>query len=49
MQLLGSLKQRVDQFRDILTPLSQRRNAERHHGEPIVKILAECAVFDHLG
>ena len=36
----------VDQIGDILAPLRQRRHADRHDGQPVIKVLAEPPVGD---
>ena len=33
-----------DQFGNVLAPLAQRRQVDRHHVEPVVQVLAEAAV-----
>ena len=38
----------LDQRRDVLAPLAQRRNVDRDHVEPVEEILLEPAVGDHL-
>src|SRR5512136_1173643 len=36
-----------DEKGDILTPLPQCRNGQRHHVQPIKEVFAEFAQFDH--
>jgi hypothetical protein len=31
----------LDQDRDVVAPLGQRRHADRHHREPVIEVLAE--------
>ncbi len=36
----------VDQFGDVLAPLRQRRDADRHYRQPVIEIFAEPARGD---
>ena len=38
----------IDEHRDVLAPLAQRRNVDRDDVQPVVEILLEPAVGDHL-
>src|SRR5205814_8569297 len=37
------LREMLDQFEDIVTPLPERRNGERDYLQPEVQVLAKCA------
>jgi hypothetical protein len=37
----GSAEKLLDQKDQVVTALAQRRNTERHHGQPVVEVLAE--------
>jgi hypothetical protein len=38
----------VDELRDVLGPLAERRHANFHHVNPVVQVLAEFPFGDHL-
>ena len=38
----------LNEFRNVLPPLSQRRNAYRHHGQPMKKVFAKTPLGDGL-
>jgi hypothetical protein len=49
MTVFGSLKQRIDQLRYILTSFAQGRYLQWHNGETVVEVLPERPIFYHRG